>query len=70
MRCVIVDMRTHLFEANRVNRPTIAHVPTGIVHKLTRSKGGFEKVPARGPGLQTGSPRLTRTDCDALFGSR
>ena len=28
-----------------MNRPTIAHGPTGIVHRLTRSGGGFEKVP-------------------------
>ena len=45
MHCVIVDMRTHVLEANRVDRPTIAHVPTGIVHRLTRSGSGFEIIP-------------------------
>src|SRR5512142_1735579 len=48
MRCVIGDMRAHCLEANRVNRPTIAHVPKGSVHRLTCSGSGFEKVPNPG----------------------
>jgi hypothetical protein len=36
----------HSVEADRGITPTIAHVPTGIVHELHSIKEGFEKVPA------------------------
>jgi hypothetical protein len=39
-------MGTRSVEVNQGKRPTIAHVPTGIVHGLPRAEGNFEKVPA------------------------
>src|SRR3954447_5780300 len=45
MRCGIVGMGTRSVEANQGFTPTIAHVPTGIVHGLPLTKGRFEKVP-------------------------
>jgi len=37
----------HSIEANRGHRPSIAHVPTGTVHRLPRQKAQPEKVPDR-----------------------
>src|SRR4051795_11425771 len=45
MRCGIVGMGTHSVEANRGRRPSIAHVPTGTVHRLPLEKAWPEKVP-------------------------
>ena len=45
MRCGIVGMGTRSVEADQGITPTIAHVPTGIVHGLPLPKAGFEKVP-------------------------
>ena len=45
MRCGIVGMGTRSVEADRGITPTIAHVPTGIVHGPRPSNIGFEKVP-------------------------
>jgi hypothetical protein len=38
-------METRSVEANPGITPTIAHVPTGIVHGQPLTKGRFEKVP-------------------------
>ena len=45
MRCGIVGMGTRSVEADQGITPTIAHVPTGIVHGQPPTKGRFEKVP-------------------------
>src|SRR5450631_3647247 len=45
MRCGIVGMGTRSVEANQGITPTIAHVPTGIVHQQPPPKTAFEKVP-------------------------
>jgi hypothetical protein len=41
-------MGTRSVEADRGITPTIAHVPTRIVHGLHPSNAGFEKVPLSG----------------------
>ena len=46
MRCGIVGKGTHSVEAGRNHQPTIAHVPTGTVHRLPLEKDYPEKVPA------------------------
>jgi hypothetical protein len=38
-------MGTHSVEARRGHRPTIAHVPTGTVHRLSLEEACPEKVP-------------------------
>ena len=45
MRCGIVGMGTRSVEADQGITPTIAHVPTGIVHRLPQTNGRFEMVP-------------------------
>ena len=45
MRCGIVGMGTRSVEADQGITPTIAHVPTGIVHGLRPINAGLEKVP-------------------------
>src|ERR1700724_452387 len=45
MRCGIVGMGARSVEADQGITPTIAHVPTGIVHQLPQTKGRFEMVP-------------------------
>jgi hypothetical protein len=49
MRCGIVGMGTRSVEADQGITPTIAHVPTRIVHQLPQTKGRFEKVPIPNP---------------------
>jgi hypothetical protein len=39
-------MGTRSVEAHQEITPTIAHPPTGIVHRLHPSNTGFEKVPS------------------------
>src|SRR5512135_1641152 len=48
MRCGIVGMRTCSVEANQGITPTIAHVPTGIVHGHPLEEATIEKVPPEG----------------------
>src|SRR3954451_7715310 len=45
MRCVIVGMGLAPSRMTGGITPTIAHVPTGIVHPLPPVEDGFEKVP-------------------------
>src|SRR5438270_645499 len=45
MRCGIVGMGSHSVEAGRGHRPTIAHVPTGTVHRVPLERACPEKVP-------------------------
>ena len=45
MSCGIVGMETRSVEANPGITPTIAHVPTGIVHGQPLAKDRIEKVP-------------------------
>src|SRR4051794_37566520 len=47
MRCGIVAMVTRSVAADQGIRPTIAHVPTGIVHRIPQTKGHFEIVPQK-----------------------
>src|SRR4051812_25808226 len=49
MRCGIVGMGTRSVWADQGITPTIAHVPTGIVHRLPRTKGRLEIVPTGHP---------------------
>jgi hypothetical protein len=39
-------MWTRFVEADQGITPTIAHVPTGIVHGQATAEAGFEKVPS------------------------
>src|SRR4051812_13987675 len=47
MRCVIVGMGLAPSRMTGGITPTIAHVPTGIVHPLPPAEDGFEKVPGK-----------------------
>src|SRR3954454_19097870 len=65
MRCGIVGMKARSVEADLGITPTIAHVPTGIVHPLPSAEDGFEKVPAASPRSVTLTPAIlnhARTD--------
>jgi hypothetical protein len=42
-------MWTRFVEADQGITPTIAHVPTGIVHGQATAEAGFEKVPKPNP---------------------
>jgi hypothetical protein len=44
-------MGTRSVEANQGITPTIAHVPTGIVHGQPLAKARFEKVPVCSPKI-------------------
>ena len=58
----IVGMGTHSVEASRGHRPTIAHVPTGTVHRLPHEKARHEKVPGEIGDEMCGKTPLSRIE--------